>query len=54
MNLTAAADKTLWRVGYHLDPIAFTPRDLYAYNHRFDDAERRFRTLYLADALSRS
>ncbi len=40
---------TLWRVGYHLNPTAFTPRDLYAYNHRFDDAQRRFRTLYLAE-----
>lgn len=49
MNPTGAVDKTLWRVGYHLDPTAFTPRDLYAYNHRFDDAQRRFRTLYLAE-----
>ncbi len=38
----------MWRVGYHLDPTAFTPRDLYGYNHRFDDAQKRFRTLYLA------
>lgn len=49
MNPTAPVGKTLWRVGYHLDPTAFTPRDLYAYNHRFDDAQRRFRTLYLAE-----
>ena len=37
------------RVGYRLDPTAFTPRDLYAYNHRFDDAQKRFRTLYLTE-----
>jgi len=45
---TGEIQSTLWRVGYHLDPTAFTPRDLYGYNHRFDDAQKRFRTLYLA------
>ena len=35
--------------GVPLGPTAFTPRDLYAYNHRFDDAQRRFRTLYWAE-----
>jgi hypothetical protein len=40
----------LWRVGYHADPLEFTPRELYGFSHRFDDIERRFRTLYLAES----
>lgn len=39
----------LWRVGYHGDPLAFAPRELYEFSHRFDDVARRFRTLYLAE-----
>ncbi len=39
----------LWRVGHQSDPLAFTPLDLYEWNHRFDDARRRFRTLYCAE-----
>jgi hypothetical protein len=42
-------DRTLWRVGYHADPLAFTPPELYAFNHRFDDLHHRFRTLYCAE-----
>lgn len=38
----------LWRVGYHETPLDFAPRELYAFNHRFDDAAKRFRTLYVA------
>jgi len=41
--------QALWRVGYHLDPLGFTPRELYGFNHRFDNIHRRFRTLYFAD-----
>jgi hypothetical protein len=36
-------------VGYHSDPVGFTPREIYAFNHRFDDSRRRFRTLYCAE-----
>ena len=43
------AELALWCVGYHLDPLGFTPRELYGFNHRFDDIHRRFRTLYFAD-----
>lgn len=41
----------LWRVGYHAAPLGFTPLDMYAYNHRFDDTAElhRFRTMYFAD-----
>jgi hypothetical protein len=40
---------SLWRVGYHADPLGFTPRELYEFSHRFDDIHRRFRTLYCAE-----
>jgi hypothetical protein len=39
----------LWRVGYHADPLGFTPRELYEFSHRFDDIQHRFRTLYCAE-----
>lgn len=39
----------LWRVGHRGDPLAFTPLELCAWNHRFDDARRRFRTVYCAE-----
>jgi hypothetical protein len=45
----AQAAPTLWRVGYHDDPLGFAPRELYEFSHRFDDAGHRFRTLYLAE-----
>ena len=39
----------LWRVGYHADPLGFTPLEIYEFSHRFDDLHRRFRTLYCAE-----
>lgn len=39
----------LWRVGHRGDPLAFTPFELCGWNHRFDDARRRFRTIYCAE-----
>ncbi|HZO05206.1 MAG TPA: RES domain-containing protein, partial [Solirubrobacterales bacterium] len=39
----------LWRVGHRGDPLAFTPVELCAWNHRFDDVHRRFRTVYCAE-----
>jgi RES domain len=41
--------RTLWRVGYHADPLGFAPRELYEFSHRFDDIHGRFRTLYCAE-----
>jgi hypothetical protein len=41
--------RTLWRLGYHASPPDFPPRELYAFNHRFDDIHQRFRTLYCAE-----
>ena len=38
----------LWRVGYHESPLDFAPPEMYAFNHRFDDVDKRFRTLYVA------
>jgi hypothetical protein len=40
----------LWRVGYHADPLGYTPWELYQFNHRFDDTHHRFRTLYCAQS----
>lgn len=37
-----------WRVGHVSDPIGFLPRERCSWNHRFDDPEQRFRTLYCA------
>jgi hypothetical protein len=39
----------LWRVGHRSDPLAYTPYELCSWNHRFDDRERRFRTVYCAE-----
>lgn len=39
---------SVWRVGSHADPLGLTPRHLYAWAHRFDDAEQRFRSVYAA------
>jgi hypothetical protein len=41
--------RVLWRVGYHADPLGFTPGELYEFSHRFDGIHRRFRTLYCAE-----
>lgn len=50
MNETTEAG-LLWRVGYHAALLEFTPLDMYAFNHRFDDIAElhRFRTMYFAD-----
>lgn len=32
-----------------MDPLGFPPRELCSWNHRFDDLEQRFRTIYLAE-----
>jgi hypothetical protein len=40
----------LWRVGHHADPLAFTPFELCSWNHRFDDRDRRFRTIYCSES----
>ncbi len=37
-----------WRVGHISDPIGFVPWERCSWNHRFDDAMQRFRTLYCA------
>ena len=36
-------------MGHRDDPLAFTPRELCEWNHRFDDVQRRFRTIYCAE-----
>lgn len=49
MNAELDAARQLWRVGNHADPLGFAPRALYEFSHRFDDVQRRFRTLYCAE-----
>jgi RES domain len=39
----------LWRVANKPDPLEFVPHDRYSWGHRFDDIERRYRTLYCAE-----
>ncbi len=39
----------LWRVGHRSGPLDFISRELCQWNQRFDDAERRFRTVYFAE-----
>jgi hypothetical protein len=41
-------DAVWWRVGHADDPAGFVPQELSSFNHRFDDATRRFRTIYAA------
>src|ERR1700742_575890 len=41
-DLRARRRPAPWRVGYHLDPLGFTPHELYGFQHRF-------RTLYFAE-----
>lgn len=42
------ADQRLWRVGHIRDPYGFPPRDVHEWSHRFDDLDRRWRTVYCA------
>lgn len=42
------ADQRLWRVGHIRDPYGFPPRAVHEWSHRFDDLDRRWRTVYCA------
>lgn len=47
--MTDAPDRAYWRVGYHADPDGFVPLELCTFNHRFDDVQQRFRSIYAAE-----
>lgn len=47
--MTHSPERQYWRVGYHGNPAGFVPRELCTWNHRFDDADRRFRSIYVAE-----
>lgn len=38
-----------YRVGWHEEPTEFVPRHLCSFEHRFDDPEHEYRTLYCAE-----
>jgi len=42
-------DTPLWRVGHVTGPLEFLPWDLFRASQRFDDPDRRFRTIYCAE-----
>lgn len=39
----------VWRVGWASSPLTFPPREYCSWDHRFDDPEHRYRTLYAAN-----
>jgi hypothetical protein len=41
--------REVWRVGHRSGPLDFAPVEVYSWNHRFDDLEQRFRTVYCAE-----
>ena len=41
----------VWRVGHRSDPCGFVPRHLYKWYNRFDDSQKKYRTLYCANSL---
>lgn len=47
--MSDGSGRTFWRVGNHLDPVDFTPLQLCTWNHRFDDRQHRFRSIYAAE-----
>ena len=49
MSARPSVHDGLWRVGYHTDPLAFPPWEIYEFSRRFDDPDGRFRTLYCAE-----
>jgi RES domain len=48
----STANPYVWRVGYHVAPLDFPPREHCAWNHRFDDPHEEHRTLYCAEQAS--
>ena len=43
--------RRVWRVGHAGSPLEFVPHEYCSWEHRFDDPERRYRTLYGAQHL---
>lgn len=40
---------TVWRLGHAKDPVGFTPRPLCSWTNRFDDPQKSYQTLYVAE-----
>jgi hypothetical protein len=45
-----STDQAVWRVGHRRAPLDFVPRHLCGWQHRWDDPEREYRTLYAAES----
>jgi hypothetical protein len=41
-----STDEALWRLGHRSAPLEFVPRHLCGWQHRWDDPQREYRTLY--------
>lgn len=41
--------ETVWRLGFHTDPLGFPPPKKYGWNNRYDDPEKVYRSLYAAE-----
>jgi len=46
---TGLLSRRVWRVGQVGAPLAFVPREFCSWQHRFDDPEQQYRTLYCAE-----
>ena len=42
-------DGVFWRIGWPQSPADFTPHSYYSWDNRFDDIQRRFRSIYAAE-----
>jgi hypothetical protein len=45
----STANPYVWRLGHYFAPLDYPPREHCAWNHRFDDPEHEYRTLYCAE-----
>ena len=45
-ELVGLVSHRVWRVGHAGSPLEFVPHEYCSWEHRFDDPERQYRTLY--------
>jgi hypothetical protein len=49
VGLAGATSVTLWRIGFHANPLDPAPPPHYEWKNRWDDIQHKFRTVYAAD-----